>query len=667
MNKNEIKNSYNNNNLSYYESIYNRNDFSLDDLIELLSKEKKNINCGLCGSINLGNTCYLNSSIACLSNCYELTYYFLSKKFKKDINKSNKEGTKGNLAKEWYKLLKEYWKSKKSKGNPSELKKIIGNKVKIFNEYNQQDANEFMIYFLDLMNEDLNRTSKKPYQEIDEQKDGESDDECALRFWNYYVQRNDSIITDLFTGLFKCTVKCPNCGWVSITYEPFNILQLPIPKEKYHKPKEKIKVELFYVPKYGLYTTLKIQFFITNKNITMNKLVEEFKKLNLIPFKIDKLFFYLVEQELLKEKIYGERIYKEIEDKFIFFCDDLINENKNEKIYKIPLYFFLDKKKSAYPRFLFLNKNMKLIDLLNISYLYIRRYINPPNNKYINKINEYFQEPKYIEKLIKLINKEFNFFFLNNNISNEIENFINNKPFELILYNEEKKNYINDLFSSEDYPNEKNELYNDNIGSIIDYLIKYNFKIKINLKKNNPFIKEKIRLNYANVIKEENNNNFIKYNNYNNNNNITIYDCFEQFKESENLKKNNEWYCKKCKKHILAEKQILFYYLPKLFIISLKRFKNVNDYYYKNNKYVDFPLNNLKLNDFVCGFNKNNNIYDCFAICQHYGEMEGGHYTALCKNINKKWYNYDDEDCYPCDENNINSSQAYIIFFRRKT
>ena len=84
------------------------------------------------------------------------------------------------------------------------------------------------------MNEDLNRSSKKPYQEIDEQKDGESDDECALRFWTYNYQRNDSIITDLFTGLFKCTVKCPQCSWVSITYEPFNILQLHIHKEKYH-------------------------------------------------------------------------------------------------------------------------------------------------------------------------------------------------------------------------------------------------------------------------------------------------------------------------------------------------------------------------------------------------------------------------------------------------
>ena len=518
-----------------------------------------------------------------------------------------------------------------------------------------------MIYFLDIINEDLNRTSKKSYKEIDEQKEDETDDECALRFWTYNYQRNDSIITDLFTGLFKCTVKCPNCNWVSITYETFNILQLPIPKKKYYKPEKKELVELFYVPKYGLYETLRIQFFIKDENIKMFELIEEFKNLNMIPLKINKLFLYIVEEQLPKEIISGDRIYKEIKNNYIFFCEDLISENQNEQVYKIPLYFYINNKISSYPRFLFLNKNMKLIELLNILYLYIRKFINPPHNEYIDKINKYFQDSKNINKLIEFINKEFFLFFVKDDKSEEIKNFIKNKPFEFVLYNE--KDEI-ELFALENNPNETKKMNNGNIELIIKYLKNQNLKIKIILIKNNPYLKKKISLNSCKVSKEENNN-VIKNNNYYNNDKITIYDCFEQFKESENLKKNNEWYCKKCKKHILAEKQILFYYLPKLFIISLKRFKNSNGYYYKNDKYIDFPLNNLNLNKIVCGFDKNNNIYDCFAICQHYGEMEGGHYTAVCKNIDK-WYNYNDESCYYCDEQNIKSSQAYIIFYRRK-
>ena len=81
-------------------------------IIDLESfKEKLDFskNHGVCGSYNLGNTCFMNSSIACLSNCSELTEYFLSEDFESDINRKNVDGARGKLAEEWYKLLYYYW------------------------------------------------------------------------------------------------------------------------------------------------------------------------------------------------------------------------------------------------------------------------------------------------------------------------------------------------------------------------------------------------------------------------------------------------------------------------------------------------------------------------------------------------------------------------------
>ena len=84
---------------------------------------------GQVGGRNLGNTCFMNSSIACLSNCTELTYYFLKGDYLKDINEDNTLGMGGRLAKEWGNLMKQYWVEQTRVGDPSDFKYVIGQKA----------------------------------------------------------------------------------------------------------------------------------------------------------------------------------------------------------------------------------------------------------------------------------------------------------------------------------------------------------------------------------------------------------------------------------------------------------------------------------------------------------------------------------------------------------
>jgi len=44
------------------------------------------------------------------------------------------------------------------------------------------------------------------------------------------------------------------------------------------------------------------------------------------------------------------------------------------------------------------------------------------------------------------------------------------------------------------------------------------------------------------------------------------------------------------------------------------------------------------------GNNENGKIiYDLYAVSNHYGTLNGGHYTAMCRNpVTETWYEFDD-------------------------
>ena len=148
---------------------------------------------------------------------------------------------------------------------------------------------------------------------------------------------------------------------------------------------------------------------------------------------------------------------------------------------------------------------------------------------------------------------------------------------------------------------------------------------------------------------------------------LTLDNLLEYFCSDENLEKGNEWYCNKCKKRVTVTKRFSIFFVPKLLIICLNRFyKEGNSYYGKNSEFIDFPLNNLDMGKYVCGPDKDYSKYDLFAVSQHYGGTGGGHYTAVCKNIDGNWYDYNDSTCSPSSSNHVVSSSAYVLFYRKR-
>ncbi len=192
-----------------------------------IKKSEKSKN-GLVGLQNLGNTCFMNTSLQCISNCYELTEYFLKDFYKKDINVDNPIGTQGVLAKAYANFLKNVWYGESGVFSPWNFKKAIATFQSMFSGYQQHDTQEFLNYLLDGLHEDLNRVNKKPMVEKDDSN--KEDSIKSKEQWIGFLRRNQSALVDILYGQYKSTLFCPNgeCQNVSTTFDPFLSISLPL-------------------------------------------------------------------------------------------------------------------------------------------------------------------------------------------------------------------------------------------------------------------------------------------------------------------------------------------------------------------------------------------------------------------------------------------------------
>ncbi|XP_030312662.1 ubiquitin carboxyl-terminal hydrolase 8 isoform X1 [Calypte anna] len=148
------------------------------------------------------------------------------------------------------------------------------------------------------------------------------------------------------------------------------------------------------------------------------------------------------------------------------------------------------------------------------------------------------------------------------------------------------------------------------------------------------------------------------------NSKCTLQECLRLFSKEEKLTDNNRFYCSHCKTRRDSLKKIEIWKLPPVLLVHLKRFSYDGRWKQKLQTSVDFPLETLDLSQYVIGPKNNLKRYNLFSVSNHYGGLDGGHYTAYCKNASKqRWFKFDDHEVSEISASSVKSSAAYILFY----
>ena len=599
--------------------------FDLNEFLKL-QINTDNFNDGLVGFKNLGNTCFINSSLQCLFNTYDLSKYFFSNYFQEEINKKNKLGYNGIIAEGYAELLHESKTTINSVVNPIDFIKIFFKNNKSLNLRGQQDAQEFLSLLLDSLHEDLNRITNKPYKELREQKENENDYEASKRYWDYYKQREDSIIIDLFHGQFKSKIICSKCKKSSITYDPFIFFGVPLPS-----PNEQIIIKFFFDNKCEY---LGIKIGNKTKILDLKKKAIELMRMNNYKNELsdDDLYGIIemvqVDKYKIIRKIYNNKEVHNFDLLSLFIKKEenlelvLYEKSPEEKFFNIYIYPLKGDEcdLSCYPIALSVIKEMSFNEI-------IHEYRNKIMSLYTNLHNDDLIKVGLVHK----IHESWIYFFANGFNSKKECPLCDTTDNFCVLYQHK------------------------NIGDIINTIEKRD--------KNYGPILFVMGNSTKNIINRNQN---LKMENYFHKGLFFLSDCLKLFSEDEILNLDNMWYCNSCKKHRLARKQIRLFKLPIYLIIQLKKFKNNKGIFSASNEkkeaYIKYPINNLDLSDYIEDKEIKKEKYDLYAVIQHHGEINNGHYTAICK-INDKWHLFNDDKTFLI--NNPVTKDAYLLFYKK--
>lgn len=655
---------------------------------------------GLTGLQNLGNTCFMNSAIQCLAHTPKLVDYFLGD-YSREINRDNPLGMDGEVALAFGDLLRKLWAPGATPLAPRLFKSKLAHFAPQFSGFNQHDSQELLAFLLDGLHEDLNRVKCKPYVEAKD-AEGRKDEEVADEYWRYHRARNDSIIVDTCQGQYKSTLVCPVCNKVSITFDPFMYLSLPLPSTMMRTMTVTVLSTdgssgpspcTITVPKYGKCKDL-IQALSAACSLKNS-------------------------EALLVAEIYNNRIIRYLEEPSDSLS--LIRDDDQLAAYRLP------KEHEELPLVVFMHERLEEQCIYGKMTSTWRTFGIPLVARLHNIAsgldirNLYLKLLRPVEVASDDTDKS-----RGTTADDEVSGMKLLRPAEVASDDTDSRSTtaddeVSDMellrpaeHASDDIDNSRGATADDEVSDMetgdvknppdilddasVDYShseIELDFFLTdekgIRIKDAKMELIEPITLSATgfprrlNVLvcwrdkmnecydtrllsslPEISKSSFLSKRPQDTVESVSLYSCLEAFLKDEPLGLEDMWYCPGCLKHRQASKKLDLWRLPEILIIHLKRFSYSRFMKNKLETFVDFPIHDLDLSNYIAWKDGESSYrYVLYAVSNHYGSMGGGHYTAYAYHGGNQWFDFDDSHVSAVSEDKIKTSAAYVLFYRR--
>jgi len=604
---------------------------------------------GVVGLSNHGNTCFINAVLQCLSNTDVLAEYFVTGQYRADLcrrSKANakKFGTKGEVTEQLALTLKSIWSRQYTSEVSSQFKSYVEKYGTHFRGNDQHDAQEFLMWLLDKVHEDLNTATKKKYRKIKNSL-GRPDEVVAAETLANHLRCNASFVQDIFQAQFRSSLRCPNCRKESNTFDPFLCVSVPI-LQRQMRP---LIVTLVYANQQP--RQVRMGF-----SVESGSSVAEFKSLIATDTGLEpgRLLLCQLDDTGFTQTLTDADAVWTIGDTERLYCIELPPDGQLcEEDALITLVW----------------TNLKLSDS------------GSPSRFGLPYVMQVSRDVLY-EDLQKLMLKEMAATVKSDVLatSQEVPLFtvrvVDGLPVDHTVQHPLFTEPVEEALSASSGPPHvtlllewEEEAIDSVLTSTEDYVEEHRTVREVSRHSLSP---------------------------------VTLQECLQLYTKTERLAPEDSWRCPACESRQEAEKRLSLWSIPDILVIHLKRFRQTNNQRStsKLTALVEFPLHGLDMGQHLTSRvdggsdgagpvgsllsvwspwkrhqrggatgEKGGGVYELYGVCNHHGkDLQSGHYTALCRNpTDGRWYSYDDTRVQKREEAAVISADAYILFYQRQT